>query len=182
MGNGVSPPRVALEFGWDTLPPLRRCPGAAAGAGRAGQRRAERGSEHPGGAAARRERGAAWRDGQRAERAARGMERLPPSFPGRGASPEISAEREKTVGEGVRVWMRVDAVQPEMEIIPPASRLPPPLRGSQGRSAPLSGVPGGSGGVRGLRASAGAAGAPRRGCGGTQMVKDTEGRDPVAGT
>lgn len=82
-----------------SFPPLRRCSSAAAGPGRAGQGRAERGTERPGGAAARRGRGAGRRDREEAERAARGMERLPPTFPGRGAASGISAEREKTVGE-----------------------------------------------------------------------------------
>lgn len=155
MGNEASPQRVALEFGWDKLPPA---PQVLCRGGRSGQRRAERGSQRPGGAAARRERGAGRRDGERAKRAARGMERLPPTFLGRGASSEISPERENTMGEGVRVWMCVDAVQPELPIIPhpPALRLSPPRQGSRGRSAPLSeglrGAPGVSGGSGARRA------------------------------
>lgn len=168
MGNGASPQRVALEFGWDKLPSPR-----SAGPGRAGQRRAERGSERPGGAAAHRERGTGPRDGEGAQRASRGMERLSPTFPGRGASSGISAEREKKLWEKACmcgcVWMLYSR---SWKLSPP--RLPPPRRDSEEEAPPCPGV---SGGVRGLRGCPGAPGLGGRCGSGAEGVRgDTNGK------
>lgn len=138
-----------------SLSPLRRRSAAAAGPGSAGQRRAERGSERPGGAAAHRERRAGRRDREGTERVAPwGHGAAPSNFPGAGSLLRDFGRTRKNYGRRCAcVWMCVMLYSRSWKLSSPPPPAPspglprkkrPPARGCPG--AP--GVSGGSGARR----------------------------------